>query len=305
MIVPLYNEEKNLPLLHEEIKKLYSDFFVCEVIYIDDGSTDNSFSVLEKLRDEDKNIKIISFRRNFGQTAAMGAGVKFASGDIIVALDADLQNDVADIPKLIEKINEGYDVVSGWRKDRHDEFFRVLFSNIANKLITKITKVKLNDCGCTLKAYKSEVIKNIDFYGEIHRLLPAYASWYGAKVTEVVVNHRPRIHGQSKYGFSRVFKVLMDLLVAKFLIGYSAKPIYFFGALGSFSFLVGLLSFVAAVILRFYGTALIQTPLLLLTVMMFVLGIQLISIGLIADLILRSYYHKEHDIFSIKNKIGF
>lgn len=305
IIIPLLNEEKNLELLQQEISALYGVLSSCEIIYIDDGSQDRSLSILKGIQQRDARVKIISFRRNYGQTAAMGAGVKYAVGDAIIFLDADLQNDPKDIPLLLQKLEEGYDVVSGWRKNRHDEFFRVLFSQIANKMIAKITGVKLNDYGCTLKAYRSEIIKNIDFYGEVHRLLPAYASWYGAKVTEVAVNHRSRIHGSSKYGFSRIFKVLMDLLVAKFLIGYSAKPIYFFGALGIISFIIGLFSFIVAVVLRFFGTSLIQTPLLWLTVMMFVLGMQFISIGLIADLILRSYYHKEHSTYSIKHLIGF
>lgn len=305
VIIPLLNEEKNLELLQQEISALYSVLPSCEVIYIDDGSQDQSLLILKGIQQRDTRVKIISFRRNYGQTAAMGAGVKYATGDVIIFLDADLQNDPKDIPLLLQKLEEGYDVISGWRKNRHDEFFRVLFSQIANKMIARITGVKLNDYGCTLKAYRSEIIKNIDFYGEVHRLLPAYASWYGAKVIEVVVNHSPRIHGSSKYGFSRIFKVLMDLLVAKFLIGYSAKPIYFFGALSVASFIIGFLSFVVAGVLRFFGTSLIQTPLLWLTVMMFVLGMQFISIGLIADLILRSYYHKEHSTYSIKHLIGF
>lgn len=305
IIVPLFNEEDNLEQLHREIQSVYNEVPIMEVIYIDDGSTDGSLAFLKNLQAKDDKVKIISFRRNYGQTSAMGAGVKHASGEAIISLDADLQNDPVDIVNLLAKINDGYDVVSGWRKNRYDDNLRVLLSKIANKIITSITKVRLNDYGCTLKAYRSDIIKKIDFYGEIHRLIPAYASWYGARVTEIVVNHRPRIHGQSKYGFSRIFKVTMDLLVVKFLIDYSAKPIYFFGALSVASFIVGLLSFVAAVIMRFFGTSLIQTPLLWLTVMMFVLGMQFISIGLIADLILRSYYHKEHSTYSIKYLIGF
>lgn len=305
IVVPLFNEEENLGVLHQEIFALRRLVPECEILYVDDGSKDGGLEVLKKIQTQDNRVKIISFRRNYGQTAAMGAGVKYATGDVIIFLDADLQNDPKDIPLLLKKLEGDCDVVSGWRKNRHDDFFRILFSRIANKMITKITGIKLNDYGCTLKAYRSEIIKNIDFYGEVHRLLPVYAAWYGAKVIEVAVNHRPRIHGRSKYGFSRIFKVLMDLLVAKFLIGYSAKPIYFFGALGAVSFALGMLSFVVAIILRIFGTAFIQTPLLLLTVMMFVLGIQLISVGLLADLILRSYYHKEHSTYSIKHLIGF
>jgi dolichol-phosphate mannosyltransferase len=279
---------------------------IFEVIFINDGSFDHGLEILKELQKQDEKIKIITFRRNYGQTAAMGAGIKHAGGDVIVSLDADLQNDPADIPKLVSQIDAGYDVVSGWRKERHDGWLRVFFSHIANKIIALVTKVKLNDYGCTLKAYQSDVVKKIDFYGGMHRLIPAYASWYGARVTEVVVNHRPRIHGQSKYGFSRIFKVIMDLLVAKFLIGYSSKPIYFFGFLGVLSFVVGFCAFIFAVILRFYGISLIQTPLLLLTVMMFVLGIQLLSVGLLADLVLRvSYHNEDRATYSIKELIGF
>lgn len=304
IVIPVYNEEENIKKLYQEIAVLYEQLPEVELIFIDDGSKDKSLEILKYLANQDKRVKIISFRKNYGQTAAMGAGVKYASGEIIVALDVDLQNDPADIPSMLKKIEEGFDVVSGWRRDRHDEFWRVLFSQMANKLIGLVTKVNIHDYGCTLKAYRSQIIKNIDFYGEIHRLIPAYASWYGAKVIEVVVNHRQRVHGVSKYGFSRIFKVLMDLLVAKFLIGYSAKPIYFFGFLGAASFIVGFLSFVVAIVLRFFGTSLIQTPLLWLTVMMFILGMQFFSIGLIADLILRSYYHKDHTTYTIKEIIG-
>ena len=304
LVIPVYNEEGNLIPLHEDIKKLYNTLEL-EVIFVDDGSMDNSMSVLKNIQKKDSRVKIISFTKNYGQTAAMGAGVKLSSGEIIVFLDADLQNDPTDIPKLLEKMNEGFDVVSGWRKKRKDEFFRVWLSRIANRLIAKVSKVSIHDYGCTLKAYRGELVRKIDFYGEVHRLIPMYASGYGAKIAEIRVNHRPRIHGESKYGFLRVFKVLMDLLVAKFLLGYSAKPIYFFGFLSFLCFALGFISFIFAIVLRLYGISLIQTPLLLLTVMLFVLGIQFVTFGLLADLILRSYYNKDRTTYSIKERIGF
>ncbi len=307
IIIPLYNEEENLLLLQSEIGSLMggnrADSY--EVIYVDDGSKDQSLSVLKKMQAADDRVKVISFSRNYGQTAAMGAGVKYATGEIIVMLDADLQNNPADIPTLIDKLEEGYDVVSGWRKQRYDEGFRVWLSHVANKIISLTTKVHLNDYGCTLKAYRAATVQGINFYGEIHRLLPAYAAWHGARVTEVVVNHRPRRFGHSKYGFSRIFKVLMDLLVVKFLIDYSAKPIYFFGTIGMLSLGFGGLSFILAVMLRiFYHISFIDTPLLLLTVVSVMVGVQLFSMGLLADLILRSYYSTTTP-YSIREKIGF
>lgn len=304
LVIPILNEEGNVKALWEEIYPIYSKIDVLEVIFVDDGSTDKTASILNKISNHDHKVKIVSFRKNFGQTSAMGAGVEAASGDVIVTLDGDLQNDPADIEKLLLKLDEGYDVVSGWRENRHDGFLRVFISQLANKIIGTVTGVKLHDYGCTLKAYRSEIIKSIDFFGEVHRLLPVYASLAGAKIVEIPVNHRARIHGKSKYGFGRIGKVILDILVAKFVLDYSTTPIYFFGWLGISSFFFGTISFIGAVIFKLNGTSFIDTPLLLLTVLLFVVGVQLISMGVLADMILRTR-SKDKKHYVIKNKIGF
>jgi dolichol-phosphate mannosyltransferase len=235
----------------------------------------------------------------------MEAGIKFASGEVIVPLDADMQNDPADIPKLIAKLEEGYDIVSGWRKARKDEYFRMLLSRMANRLIVRTTGVDIHDYGCTLKAYRSSIVKNIDFYGEIHRLIPVYASWQGARITEMEVNHYPRKFGYSKYGFSRIGKLLLDLLVVKYFISYAQRPIYFFGWLAILSFVSGFLSFGVAVFLRFvYHISLIETPLPLLTALLMLAGFQLLSMGIIADMIIRTRANKTEMIYSVKEKIN-
>jgi dolichol-phosphate mannosyltransferase len=306
LIIPLYNEAENISLLHAEIIPFLDTYpGKSEVIYVDDGSKDTGLTILRELAHLDKRVRVIALSRNYGQTAAMGAGVEKASGEVIVMLDADLQNDPADIPSLLQKLAEGYDVVSGWRKVRYDEGLRVWVSKVANKLISKITRVQLDDYGCTLKVYRAEVVKKINFYGEIHRLLPAYAAWHGARIAQVEVNHRPRKFGHSKYGFSRIFKVVMDLLVVKFMIDYSAKPIYFFGYIGCLSLVMSFLSFVLAVFLRLhFHISFIQTPLLLLTVLLFMVGIQFFSMGLLADLILRNYYRDTRP-YSVREAIGY
>lgn len=305
LVIPLYNEEENIPLLHAEISALYPALPRTEVIYVDDGSKDGSIHALRAIAKSDPRVKIISFARNYGQTAAMGAGVKAASGEVIVFSDADLQNDPKDIPALLSKIDEGYDVVSGWRKDRHDARDRVFVSNVANRLIAKVTGVFLNDYGCSLKAYRAHILKNIDFLGGVHRLLPAYASWQGAKVAEVVVNHRPRRHGVSKYGYSRIGKVLLDLIVVKYFISYAQKPIYFFGFIGITSIFLGGVSLFGALFLRFaYNISLIQTPLVLLSALLVMVGVQLITMGIIAEMIMRTRADKEKSPYAIKETIN-
>ncbi len=233
IVVPLLDEQDNLPRLYEEIVGTLGDEKSYEMIFIDDGSVDDSFSVLTKLQESDARIRIIRFRKNFGQTAALSAGFDHCRGDIIIALDADCQNDPADIPKILDRLGQGYDIVSGWRKRRYDNALtRKLPSKIANWLIAKITGVKLHDFGCTLKAYRREVFDEIRLYGEMHRFIPALASWSGANVGEMVVNHRPRTSGKAKYGLGRTFKVVLDLITVKFLGSFSTKPIYIFGGLG-------------------------------------------------------------------------
>ncbi len=305
IIVPLYNEAENIPLLQAEMALLYGQSPSMEVIYVDDGSIDDSLAALKRIASSDERVKVLSFARNYGQTAAMGAGAAVAKGETIVFLDADLQNDPNDIPALLKKMDEGYDVVSGWRKDRHDSRARVFLSHLANGLIARVTGVHLNDYGCTLKAYRAHILKNIDFVGEVHRLLPAYASWQGAKVAEIVVNHRPRTHGVSKYGFSRIGKVLLDLIVVKYFISYAQKPIYFFGFIGIGSMCLGFFSLVLAIFLRFaYHISLIQTPLVLLSALLVMVGVQLITMGIIAEMIMRTRANKEKSPYAIKEKIG-
>lgn len=305
LIVPVYNEAENIALIHVEISDLFKKNLEIEVIYVNDGSQDGSATILRELAQSDTRVKIISFARNYGQTAALGMGIRAATGDIIIPLDADLQNDPADIPKLVEKFNEGYDVVSGWRKKRHDDWMRVFVSKLANGLIARVTGVHLNDYGCSLKAYRASIIKNIDLIGEVHRFLPAYATWHGARVTEIEVNHRPRIHGVSKYGFSRIGRVLLDLVSVKYALSYAQKPMYFFGFLGFVSMLLGALALLVALFVRFYfGISLIQTPLVLLAALFEMIGVQLLTMGVLADVVLRTRSDKSESPYVVKETIN-
>ncbi len=308
IIIPIYNEEGNIEELYQEIKAVLSSLsFDYEIIAINDGSEDKSLEVLRKIAESDAKFKVISFRRNYGQTAAISAGIDFTQGDILIPMDADLQNDPVDIPKFLEKINEGIDIVSGWRKDRKDNLVRRLPSQVANWLISFITKVKLHDYGCTMKAYKKEMVKDIRFYGEMHRFMPAYVAWYGGKIAEIVVNHRPRKHGKAKYGLSRVFKVILDLLTVKFLMTYLTKPIHFFGSIGLFSLFLGFLSGLGTLIYKFVlGLSLRTTQLPLLTVFFTVIGVQFILMGLLAEILIRIYYEpRGKSPYAIKDKINF
>jgi len=296
VVIPIYNEEENLPILYEKLKnvldRLNKEY---EIIFVNDGSTDNSWNIIKQLAEKDKRVIGVNFRRNFGQTAAMSAGFETARGDIIITMDGDLQNDPEDIPKLLEKIDEGYDIVSGWRKNRKDAFLsRTLPSRIANALISKVTGVHLHDYGCSLKAYKSEIAKNLDFYGEMHRFLPALSKAIGAKITEIPVNHHPRIYGKSKYGISRTFKVILDLLLVKFLLDYRTKPLRIFGGMGFILSLIGffILSYLVCIKLCF-GHSIGNRPLLTFGVLFFLTGIQLISTGIVAELITRTYYESQ------------
>ncbi|KKR49061.1 MAG: Dolichol-phosphate mannosyltransferase [Candidatus Magasanikbacteria bacterium GW2011_GWC2_40_17] len=309
IIIPVYNEEESLKLLYEQIKKVCSNLSKnYEIIFIDDGSQDGGYKLLKEIALKDSMVKLVKFRRNFGQTAAISAGIDASQGEIIIPLDADLQNDPADIPKLLEKLNEDFDVVSGWRKNRQDKFLsRKLPSHLANFLISFITKVKLHDYGCTLKAYRSEILKDLRIYGEMHRFIPAYAAWRGAQVTEIVVDHHSRKFGKTKYGISRTLKVILDLLVVKFVIDYSTKSIYFFGGLGLTSVFFGFISGLIAVYFKlFEGRSFISTPLPLLTALLFLVGIQLIMMGLLSDMILRSYYEtNDKKNYTVKERINF
>ncbi len=308
IIIPIFNEVENINLLHSRLlSELLSIDRIFEVIFIDDGSFDGSDELLTKICSNDSRFKLIKFRRNFGQTAAMSAGIDHSIGEIIIPMDGDLQNDPKDIISLIKKIEEGYDVVSGWRKNRKDSSIKRNFpSMVANKLISFISGVKLHDYGCSLKAYRSDVIKNVRLYGEMHRFIPIYASWMGAKVTEIVVNHHQRIHGVSKYGLERVVKVILDLLVVKFFAKYSTKPIYVFGGFGIVIIIASFIFGSWALWLKlFKGVSFIRTPLPLITFMSFIIGFISILMGLLAELIMRTYYEsQDKKIYSIKTMIN-
>jgi glycosyltransferase involved in cell wall biosynthesis len=309
VVVPIYNEVENIPELHRQLltnlQTLGRDF---EVIYIDDGSRDGSFKALAEATCREPNARVIQFRRNFGQTAAISAGIAQSRGTVVMMMDGDLQNDPADIPRFIEQLESGHDVVSGWRKDRHDAFLsRRVPSSIANWLISRVTGVPLHDYGCTLKAYRREVISEIQLYGEMHRFIPAFASHVGASVTEIPVNHRPRIHGTSKYGISRTGRVLLDLMVVKFLGSYATKPIYVFGGLGILSMLASLVTLAILTWGKlFQGWYFIQSPLLLLTGVLLVIGVQLLLMGLLAELLMRTYHEtRRKPIYHIRQTLNF
>lgn len=293
VIIPVYNEEQNIqPLyatLFPALEKLGQPF---EVIVINDGSTDGTRAQLTTLADADPRLKVIEFRRNVGQTAAMMAGIDHSRGDVIVPMDGDLQNDPDDIALLLAKLEDGYDVVSGWRKDRQDRFLsRTLPSRAANLLISTFSGVHLRDYGCTLKAYRREVLQGFRLYGEMHRFVPIYARWQGARITEIPVRHHPRTFGESKYGLMRVFKVLLDLLLVKFLTTYETKPLYVFGGTGFSLFVVAFIAGVYAVYLKFVaGTDFILTPLPLLVTLCFITGVMCILLGLLAELLVRIYF---------------
>lgn len=298
IVVPVYNEAENVAFLHQKLTAALDHLNLpYEVIYVDDGSRDASFELLKQSAGDDPRIKIIRFRRNFGQTAAMSAGMQHASGDVVIPLDADLQNDPADIPRLLEKINEGYDVVSGWRHKRQDNPLRTFPSRVANAIISKVTGVPLHDYGCSLKAYRAEVLRDVALYGEMHRFIPAYAAMVGAKVTEIPVMHHPRTAGVSKYGFGRIIKVLLDLLVVRFLGGFSSKPIYFFGGAGLWSFLLGLALWIFAIIQKYFLPGHLKinhNPLFFVGILLFVASMLLVMMGLLAEMNMRTYYESQN-----------
>ena len=311
IIIPVLNEEENLQTLYDRltsslarIKKSY------ELIFVDDGSTDRSFEILRRLAQIDLKVRVVRFRRNFGQTAAMSAGFDHARGEVIIPMDADLQNDPLDIERLLHKLDEGYDIVSGWRADRQDGFIlRRLPSILANSLIAKLTGVHLHDFGCTLKAYRREVIENINLYGELHRFIPVLAKLIGAEIAEIKVKHHPRIRGKSKYGLSRTIRVILDLITIKFLMSYSTRPIQIFGLMGMFSLFggLGICTYLSIGKLFFPGgiksgwlsyffseTSLIERmPMLILGVLLLFLGIQFITMGLLGELMIRTYHESQ------------
>jgi len=297
VVVPLLNEQDNIEPLYKEIKQtLDGRYKKYEMIFVDDGSSDNSFTILTRLQKADDRIRIIRFRKNFGQTAALSAGFTHARGKIIAAIDADLQNDPADIPKMIDKLQEGFDVVSGWRKKRHDNIItRLIPSKIANSLISRITGVKLHDFGCTLKAYRKEILAETKLYGEMHRFIPALASWSGAKIAEMEVNHRPRTAGTAKYGLQRTLKVLLDLITVKFLLSFSTKPIQLFGGWGFLALFFGGASGLVVILMKILkGRDMTGNPLLYLTILLLVIGVQFILMGLLAELLVRTYHESQN-----------
>jgi len=296
IIIPIYNEALNLPILIERLFPVLDGLGRSfEVIAVDDGSTDRSLEELRKAARARPEFKVVSLARNYGQTAAMMAALDYASGEIIVPMDADLQNDAADIPMLLGKLEEGYDVVSGWRIDRKDlAIKRKLVSRIANAFISWISGVHLHDYGCSLKAYRRSVIGRVRLYGEMHRFVPIYASWYGARITEMPVRHHPRRHGSSHYGLERVLKVLLDLVVVRFLDRYLAKPIYVFGGFGVLWFAVSIVTLVYVFYLKFFeNLSMIQTPLPTLVAMAFMMGVMSILIGLLAEIVVRIYFEAQ------------
>jgi len=297
VVIPVFNEEENLLELYGKLKGVLERIGRnYEIIFVDDGSMDRSFEILKSIHEIDRRVKVIRFRKNFGQTAALSAGFDHAKGKIIVTMDADLQNDPEDIPLLLGKIEEGYDVVSGWRADRKDPISKKIPSRISNWLASKLTGLKLHDFGCTLKAYRKEIIKNVRLYGDHHRYIPALASWQGAKIAEVKVRHHPRKHGKSKYGFKRLLRGFLDLIVVKFLVDYSTRPMHFFGILGLLLILGGFILGLSLVIERFlFHISLSDRPLLLLAVLLIIVGLQFLMIGLIGELVIRTYFetHKK------------
>ncbi len=309
LFLPVLDEEENLRPMHQKITAALDALGrSAEVIYVDDGSTDRSQAILKEIAATDKRVRVISLRRNYGQTAAMSAGIDAARGEILIPMDADLQNDPADIKRLLDKLDEGYDVVSGWRKNRQDKLIsRKIPSQIANRIISWIGGVYLHDYGCSLKAYRREVIQDVRLYGEMHRFIPIYASWAGARVTEIPVDHHARTMGKSKYGISRTIKVVFDLITIKFMAEYQTKPLYVFGAFGMLAFIISIVAGIWAVALKFaYGISFILTPLPIITIVMLAISVQFFLMGLLAELLVRTYHESQNKaIYAVREKIGF
>jgi len=308
IVIPLYNEAENIEPLYAELSAALAEVGrAYEVIIVDDGSRDDSFARLKAVHERDPRWRVIRFRRNFGQTAGFSAGFDAARSQIVITSDADLQNDPRDIPRLLAKMAEGYDIVSGWRVNRKEPFLsRRLPSMIANRLISGATGVTLHDYGCSLKAYRSEVVKSVRLYGELHRFIPAIASWMGVSVAEVPVNDRARRFGRSKYGINRTFKVFLDLITVRFILGYATRPLHIFGGLG---LILSLLGIVTGLYLSFIKLALGQQigsrPLLLLAILLVVLGVQMISIGLLAEMVMRTYHEvQDKPIYVVRDRLG-
>jgi len=297
IVVPIYNEEESIPHLYQEldnVSKLVDG--VCEFLLVNDGSKDKSFEKLSEIAEKDTRVVVLNFRRNFGQTAAMAAGIENSTGDVVITMDGDLQNDPAEIPQMIEKLDQGYDLIAGWRKDRKDKLVsRKIPSKIANWLISKITKVSLHDYGCSLKVMKGDLARKLKLYGEMHRFIPALANEIGAKILEVPVNHRARQFGETKYGISRTIRVILDLLTVKFLLGYSKRPIHLFGTVGLACAGFGFLSlFFMSIQKIFFDIAMGNRPLMMLGILLIILGFQFMVFGLLAEVLTRTYYESQN-----------
>ena len=306
VVIPIYDEAKNVEKLYEKLEEVLSKLDKSyEVLLVDDGSTDGTIDKLAEIRKRNPEYKVIQFRRNYGQTAAISAGFDYATGDVIVTIDADLQNDPKDIPRILKKMEEGYDVVSGWRKERKDPFLtRIIPSKVANWLVSILAGIHLHDYGCTLKAYSKDVAKNVQLYGEMHRYIPALASWIGINVTEIPVSHHKRKFGKSKYGLSRTPRVILDLITLKFLLSYSTRPIQIFGSIG---IITAFLGFLIALFLSYVKLVQKQSigdrPLLLLAVLLIFLGFQFISMGLLGELAVRTYHEAQNKPIYFVKKI--
>jgi glycosyltransferase involved in cell wall biosynthesis len=309
VFLPVYNEEPNLRPLHAKMTDALATLGrTAEIIYVDDGSSDGSLEVLREIAGADARVRVIALRRNYGQTAAMSAGIDAARGRVLIPMDADLQNDPADIKRLLEKLDEGYDVVSGWRKNRQDKAVTRKFpSMLANRLISWIGGVPLHDYGCSLKAYRRDSLADVRLYGEMHRFIPIYASWAGARVTEIPVDHHARTMGVSKYGLSRTLKVVFDLVTIKFMASYQTKPIYVFGSFGVLAFAVSFIAGLWALFLKVVHKAdFVQTPLPILAIVMFAVAVQFFLMGLLAEMQVRTYHESQSKtIYAVRERIGF
>jgi glycosyltransferase involved in cell wall biosynthesis len=312
VFLPVFNEEPNLLPLHAKLNEALKALGrSAEIVYVDDGSSDGSLKILRELAEMDPRVRVVALRRNYGQTAAMAAGIDAATGKVLIPMDADLQNDPADITRLLDKLDEGYDVVSGWRKNRKDKMVtRKIPSMIANRLISWIGGVPLHDYGCSLKAYRRESLQDVRLYGEMHRFIPIYASWAGARVTEIPVEHHPRTMGKSKYGLSRTVKVVFDLITIKFMASYQTKPLYLFGWAGLLTFAISFLSALLACLMKWaswpHHADFVQTPLPIMAMVTLVLGVQLFLMGLLAEMLVRTYHESQaKPIYSVRQRIGF
>lgn len=303
VVIPVFNEEQNILPLYSELKPVMERVGKkYEILFIDDGSTDGTYEAIKKVHNGDNHVKAIRFRKNFGQTAALSAGFDYAKGKVIITMDGDLQNRPDDIPKLLAKMDEGYDVVSGWRYNRKDpKFSKKLPSKLSNRLARRLTRLDLHDFGCTLKAYRRETVNDIELYGDMHRYVPALIAWQGFSVAEVKVEHRPRNRGQTKYGSGRFLRGFFDLINIRFWARYSTRPLHFFGWLGAISFILGFIIGIYKLILRFfYGVSLELGPLLIFAVMLIILGIQFIMFGFLGEIMIRTYYQGKRKIYKVK-----